>query len=43
MNNPEICYTCQDNFDVINKVPIVLKCGDSACMSCLLYKSIDRL
>lgn len=32
------CVECLKVFDTQNKVPLVLKCGDSICMECLLNK-----
>jgi len=34
--NTLVCPKCGNNFDNINKVPLVLKCGDTLCMPCLI-------
>ena len=38
MENPVECFECKGRFENKNRVPLVLKCGDSVCMSCLLEK-----
>ena len=30
------CIDCNQNFDLFNRVPLVLRCGDSVCMMCLM-------
>ena len=30
------CTNCDDQFNIENKIPLVLPCGESICMQCLV-------
>lgn len=39
MEDKFLCCICSFKFDSIDYIPLVLKCGDSACMNCLIKLS----
>lgn len=43
ITKPDDCVECLKKFDIENKIPLVMQCGDSICMACAVGRANEKV